>query len=343
MGPPASYSLNQLAEGLGAELQGGDPDLEISGIASLGSAESRQLSFFSNRRYESDLAATRAGAVLIAREHAGLCPVPRLIAADPYLQYARCSQWFRPQQPSGPGIHASAVVAEDAEIAASASIGPHVTVGSAAVVGPEVVLGAGVSLAAAVRVGRGSRLCSNVSIGTRVDIGERCLVHSGAVLGCDGFGFAPGPEHWEKIAQLGSVSIADDVEVGACCTIDAGALENTVLARGVKLDNHVHIGHNVHIGENTVILAGTVIGGSSRIGARCRISGNASLANGISLVDDVTIGPVATVLQNVSEAGRYDSSPRLMPYGKWLRNYHWGVRLQELFRRLRALEDKTGA
>ena len=270
-------TLGALGEALGAELRG-DVNTQIERVATLGTAGSGAVSFLSNRRYRPQLRNTRASAVILSQEFAAECPVPVLVMDNPYLGYARAAALLNPRPPDPRGIHERAVVASDARVHeeswvdAGAVVQAGVRIAARAFIGPGCVVGEGVT------VGEDTRLVANVTLCQGVVLGCRVIVHPGVVIGADGFGIANHEGIWEKVPQLGSVRIGDDVEIGANTTIDRGALEDTVVEEGVKLDNLIQVGHNVRIGAHTAIAACVAIGGSARIGRRCTIGGAASLA-----------------------------------------------------------------
>lgn len=312
------YSLGELAVRFGLELRG-DPTLRVSGVATLHQAAAGSLSFLANPRYRKHLAATRAAAVVLNDDDATGCPVAALIAPNPYLAYARIATVLYPPPPAVVGIHPSAVVAEDAKIAASAAVGPFCVIEAGAEVGERAQLGAGCTLFAGARVGDDTRLMPRVTLYADVVVGRRCLVHSGAVVGADGFGFAPDSGGWVKVPQVGSVRIGDDVEIGANTTIDRGAIEDTIVGDGVKLDNQIQVAHNVVIGAHTAIAACTGISGSTTIGQRCMIGGMVGFAGHLTIADDVIITGCSLVSASIREAGSYSSGMPTVPSRQWRR------------------------
>ncbi len=335
-----SLSLGRLAEILDAELRG-DAGRSIRGLAALDAAGDEQLSFYNGQRdYREALRNTRAGAVLLAANAAADCPVDCLVLEDPYLGYARSSALFAPVVQPAAGVHPSAVVEAGAVVAPGASIGPHCFVGEGAEIA-KARLDAGVSVGRDARVGTGCHLHAGVVLEPGVVLGCEVTVHGGAVLGADGFGFAFGDRGWEKIFQLGGVRIGDEVEIGAQSTIDRGALGDTVIGTGVKIDNQVHIAHNVQVGAHTAIAGCTGIAGGVRIGARCRIGGGCGISNGLRIADGTVIHPGSTVYRDIEEAGAYCSGARLQPARHWRRTYAATSRLPEILRRIDALEKKA--
>ncbi len=312
------YSLGELAVRFGLELRG-DPALRVSHVATLAQADAGALSFLANSRYRRHLAGTRATAVVVGPEDAELCPAAALVDPNPYRSYAEIAALLHPRPPAPAGIHPSAVVAADARIAASACIGPLCVIGEGAVVGERVQLGAGCTIAAGARIGDDTRLMPRVTLYASVRIGARCLVHSGAVIGADGFGFAADDGAWLKVPQVGGVRVGDDVEIGANTTIDRGAIEDTILEDGVKLDNQIQVGHNVVIGAHTAIAACTGISGSTTIGRRCMIGGMVGFAGHLTIADDVSVTGCSLVSASIRQGGSYSSGMPTVETRAWRR------------------------
>jgi UDP-3-O-[3-hydroxymyristoyl] glucosamine N-acyltransferase len=312
------YSLGELAVRFGLELRG-DPALRVSHVATLSQAGAGALSFLANSRYRKQLASSRATAILVAPGDADACPAAALIGPNPYLAYARIAALIHPPISMPAGIHPSAVVAGGARIAASASVGPLSVIEAGAELGERVAIGAGCTILAGARVGADTRLMPRVTLYAGVRIGERCLLHAGAVIGADGFGFAPDAGAWVKVPQVGSVRIGDDVEIGANTTIDRGAIEDTVVENGAKLDNQIQVGHNVTIGAHTAIAACTGISGSTTIGQRCMIGGMVGFAGHLTIADDVTITGCSLVSASIRQAGSYSSGMPTVETRAWRR------------------------
>jgi UDP-3-O-[3-hydroxymyristoyl] glucosamine N-acyltransferase len=312
------YSLGELAVRFGLELRG-DPALRVSHVATLSQAEAGSLSFLANSRYRKQLGTSRATAILVSPSDADACPVAALIGPDPYLTYARIASLLYPPASVLPGIHPSAVIAGDARVAASASVGPFCVIEAGADIGERVQLGAGCTILAGARVGADTRLMPRVTLYAKVRIGERCLLHTGAVIGADGFGFAPDGGTWVKIPQVGSVRIGDDVEIGANTTVDRGAIEDTVVGNGAKLDNQIQVGHNVVIGAHTAIAACTGISGSTTIGQRCVIGGMVGFAGHLTIADDVSVTGCSLVSASIRQAGSYSSGMPTVETRAWRR------------------------
>ena len=334
-----SYRLGDLAERLGAGLRG-DPDIVIERVAALYAAGPRDVTFLSNRRYRPYLKDTRAGAVILAPQFAGDCPVPALVLDNPYLGYARAAGLLSPPPETVPGIAVSAVIDPDAEVAPDASIGAHCVVEAGASVAAGASLGPGSFLGRHSSIGPEGRIAARVVICENVTIGARAIIHPGAVIGADGFGLANDDGVWVKIPQLGGVRVGDDVEIGANTTIDRGALADTVIEDGVKLDNLIQIGHNVRVGAHTAIAAGVAVGGSTRIGSRCTIAGASSVAGHLEIADDVHITATSAVPKSIGRAGVYSSGMPVRENRVWRRNIARLGQLDDMARRLRTLERK---
>ncbi|MGH8479824.1 MAG: UDP-3-O-(3-hydroxymyristoyl)glucosamine N-acyltransferase [Gammaproteobacteria bacterium] len=298
--------LGALAEHLGAELHG-DADVLIQRIATLDSAGCGDVAFLFNRRYRRFLAVTGASAVILGRADLATCPVAALVTENPYLGYARAAALLYPSPDVVPGIHATAHVAAGAEVDDSAAVGAYAVVGAGAKIGAGADIGPSCVIGPGVRIGAYTRLCARVTVMAESTLGRRCLVHPGAVIGADGFGLARERGVWIKIPQIGSVHIGDDVEIGANTTIDRGALKDTVIEDGVKLDNLIQIGHNARIGAHTAVAGCVGISGSTRIGKRCTIGGGAGFAGHIEICDDVVIGGATSVTKSIRKAATYSS------------------------------------
>ena len=346
MGVNGSYSLSELAERFELSLHGDGARL-IDGVGTLAGAAPSQLSFLSNSKYTGQLAATRAGVVLLRAENLADCPTAALVAKDPYSAYARIAALFEQLPAAPPGIHPSAVVDGNARVSPTASIGPCCVIEDGAVIEDGVVLGPHCIVGTDCTVGAQSRLVARVTLVTRVTLGKRVLVHPGAVIGSDGFGLAfdrDAFDHggWVKLPQLGGVRIGDDCEIGANTTIDRGALDDTVLEEDVRLDNQIQIAHNVHVGAHTAMAGCAAVAGSARIGRYCMIGGNAGVLGHLELADRVTITAKSLVTHSIREPGEYSSGVPLQDNRQWRKNAARFKHLDEYARRLSALEkDKT--
>jgi len=332
-------TLGDIAEVIGAELIG-DPDCQITGVGTLKNAESAQLSFFTNRRYSRFLKSTRAAAVVLGYEDIEQCPVFSLAAKDPYLAYVKAVRFLYPDAAITPGCHPAAVISPLASVDSSARIGANTFIGDNAIIGANVDIGPGCVIDHDVQIGSNTRLLANVTLCHGVQIGARVLLHPGVVIGADGFGIANDHGQWLKIPQLGSVEIHDDVEIGANSTIDRGALENTIIESGVKIDNQVQIGHNVIVGANTAIAGAAGIAGSAIIGKRCRIGGATAIAGHIEIADDVTITGLSGVTNSIKQSGVYSGSMTTTDNLTWRKNMARLRHLDDLARRVNVLEDK---
>lgn len=330
-------TLAQIAEAIGAELRG-DGSCIIHALNTLQAAQAGDLAFLANKNYQSLLAATSAGAVILHPQHAQDFVGNALLMDNPYAGYARATALFNNAVRPQVGIHGSAEVAASARIDPSASIGPQVTISDDVHIGAEAVIGAGVFIGARSRVGRGTTIFANASIYHDVTIGEQVVVHSGAVIGADGFGFANDGGKWIKIHQLGGVEIGNRVEVGACTTIDRGALGNTVIEDGVILDNHVQIAHNVRIGENTAMAAYSGIAGSTIIGKNCIFAGQAGAVGHVKVGDNVHAMARCTISKSVEKPGSYSSGLLMYETAVWRKNAARFGQLDDMARRLRKLE-----
>lgn len=332
------YRLSELVQHVDGQLSG-DPGYRVIGLATLEDAQPDQLSFFANPRYLKQLKASDAGAVLVHASAAEHVKHNAIVVDDPYLAYARLSQLFDWRDTVQPGVCSTATVD------ASAQIDPSVQIGAQAVVGPDVVIEAGVYIAPHVVIGRGckigmnSRIEAGVVLYPDVVIGARVIIHSGSVLGADGFGFARHQQQWVKICQLGGVRVGDDVEIGAGVTIDRGALSPTRIEAGVKLDNQIQIAHNVVIGEHTAIAGCTGIAGSTRIGKRCTLAGMVGVTGHLTLADDTHVTAMSLVSKSIEKPGTYSSGTGLEPHQQWKRNVVRFRQLDELAKRVRSLEQ----
>jgi UDP-3-O-[3-hydroxymyristoyl] glucosamine N-acyltransferase len=331
------YTLRDIAEKLGATVHG-DETCRIDHVATLAGAGPGSISFLANRRYRPQLLGTRASAVILEQEFLSSCPVAALVMSNPYLGYAMVADLLAPEQPVPKGVHPTAYVSDRATLDPSACIGPQAVVEDDATVGARTYIGPGCLIGRGATIGEDCTLKANVTICHGVHIGDRVLLHPGVVIGADGFGIANDGGVWVKVPQLGAVVIANDVEVGANTTIDRGALADTVIEEGVKLDNLIQIGHNVRIGAHTAIAAGVAIGGSAIIGKRCTIGGAASVAGHLEIADDVHLTATSAVPNTISEPGLYSSGMPIQDNRSWRRNVVRMRQLDDMAKRIRALE-----
>jgi len=336
-----TFLLTEIAQHIGAELFSEVPPTHlppISGLAPLQEATKTALSFYTNPSYRSVLLTTQAGGVILAEQDAIFCKVPRLVMANPYLGYARASTLFAFSETPYYGIHPSAWIAADAVLGHNVVIGPHSVIESAVRIGDGVIIGPNCVVERDSILGSGTVLCAQVTIRHHSIIGAKVRIDSGAVIGSDGFGHANQAGKWIKIAQLGRVIVQDQVEIGANTTIDRGALGDTVIEEGVKLDNLIQIAHNVRIGAHTAIAACVGIAGSATIGRYCAIGGGVGIVGHIEIADRVQITGGSTVLQSIDEPGVYSSGTPLQPTRHWQRNYQRLKQLDELTKRVQVLE-----
>lgn len=333
-------SVAELAERLGGELRG-EGSARIRSLATPARAGTDQLCFVSDSKYLPQLQASQAGAVLLRGADAGHCPRPAIVVDNPYLAYARASQLLHPQPPVSAGVHTSAVVDPNARIDPGAEIGPQAVVEADAVIGAGAVVGAGSYVGRGAVLGDGTRLAPRVVVHHDCVLGRDCSVLSGSVIGADGFGYAPaGADGWQRIEQIGRVRIGDRVEIGACTTVDRGALDDTVIEDGVIIDNHVQIAHNVHIGAGTAIAGCVGIAGSTHIGRRCQLGGGSSIVGHIHLEDGVVVFANTFVTSSL-RAGVYASATAAQPVADWRRNQPNLRQLHQLARRLRRLLGRS--
>lgn len=334
-------TLGDLAQRLGLELAG-DPGCPVEGLATLAAAGPAEVAFLSNRKYLKQLADTRAAAVIIHSDLVPSCPVASLSGADPYLAFARATAIFNNAPAPSAGVHASAVVAADAQVDAGATVGPHAVVEAGAMIAAGAVIGAGAFVGANSRVGEGSLVHPGATLYHDVHIGAHCVIHGGAVIGADGFGFAQSPDGWVKIYQLGGVRIGDRVEIGAGTTIDRGALDDTVIEDGVIIDNQVQIAHNCRIGKNTAIAGCAGLAGSTIIGANCTLAGGVGVAGHLEICDGVHVTGMTMVTSSITRPGSYSSGTPMMATPEWRRSAVRFSQLESIQRRLVALEKKKG-
>ena len=332
-------SLGELATRFGCELIG-DPDIEISGIASLPNATPQSLTFLASKAYKTQLSATKAGAVILRSADAADSPVAAIVADDPYACYARMAAVICPPPSYAPGIHASAVVDSTASVAESAHLAAHVVVGERSTIGANVYLGPGTVVGPDCHVGDDCRLIANVTLARAVTIGKRGIFHPGAVLGADGFGNAMTPEGWVKVPQVGGVVIGDDVEIGANTTVDCGAIGDTVIEDGVRIDNLCMIAHNVRVGAHTAMAATVGIAGSTTIGKRCMFAGMGGAVGHITICDDVIVAAKSFVSKDVDKPGTYMASFPAEPAKEWAKQVGRFRRIEALQKRVKKLEQK---
>lgn len=336
----SSIRLADLAQQLDAELHG-DGELVISGIASMQSAQSGQITFLSNSRYREQLGICKASAVVLTEADLDFVNSAALVVKDPYLTYARMAQILDTTPQPAKDIAPSAAIDASARLGANVAIGANAVIESGVELGDNVVIGPGCFVGKNSRIGAGTRLWANVTVYHEIQIGERCLIQSGTVIGADGFGYANDRGNWVKIPQLGTVIIGDRVEIGACTTIDRGALDNTQIGNGVIIDNQCQIAHNVMIGDNTAVAGGVIMAGSLKIGRYCMIGG-ASVINGhMEICDKVTVTGMGMVMRPITEPGVYSSGIPLQPNKTWRKTAALVMNIDEISKRLKNIERKV--
>jgi UDP-3-O-[3-hydroxymyristoyl] glucosamine N-acyltransferase len=320
---PGALTLAEIARRLGGRVAG-DPETRVRQVGSLEHAGAGDISFLSSAKFKSRLGATRASAVILSPEFEGLTPLPRIVCDAPYLYFAKVSQLFNPLTAQAPGVHPSAVLGRDVRLADGVSIGAGCVIGDG------------------VAVGEGSCLYPRVVVYRNCSIGKRNIIHSGAVIGADGFGIARDAHGWVKIPQIGAVRIGDDVEIGANTTIDRGAIDDTVLEEGVKLDNQIQIGHNVRVGARTAMAGCVAVAGSADIGSDCTIGAAAVILGHLRLVDGVHVSAGTVISRSVRQPGTYTGMYPFDDNESWARNTALVRHLAELVDRVRALERADG-
>lgn len=334
-----TVTLTELIAHFGGELVG-DGARIVSQIAPLDRAKPDEISFVSQSKYLPQLAGTHAGAVILPIDARDATDLPRILTPNPYLYFARVSALLNPPLRPPEGIHPLATVAADAEIAADVCIAAGAVIGSGARIGARTVIGANSVVGDHVRIGADCLLHANVTLYHGCEVGERCIFHAGCVIGADGFGFAPNEGKWEKIPQIGRVLIGNDVEVGAGTTIDRGALEDTVIEEGVKLDNLIQIAHNVQIGAHTAIAACTGIAGSAKIGRHCMIGGAAMIVGHVEIADGTRISTNTLITKSLPKPGTYTSALPFSEHATWQKNAVHMRNLDKLVKRIKQLETR---
>jgi len=332
-------TLGEIAALIQADLIG-DPQTPITGISTLQAATAGQLSFLDNPKYQRYLPETKASAVILTSEAAADCPCAALVVKDPYFAYAKVATAFSEVASVPTGIHPSAVIGKDCHIDSSASIAPQVVIEDRVTIGPRTQIGPGCVIGEGAQIGEACRLWANVTIYHSTRIGNRVVIHSGVVIGSDGFGMAKHEGAWHKIPQLGRVILEDDVEIGANTTIDRGALDNTIIGTGAKLDNQIQIGHNVVIGAHTVMAGCTGVAGSTKIGKHCMIGGGSCINGHIEITDNVMMTGMAAITNSIKEPGVYSSGTGFMSNREWRKNAARFRQLDKITRRLTELEKR---
>ena len=332
--------LGEIADHIGADLHG-DAGACISHLATLSGAGAEDISFLANPAYLGQLAQSRAGAVILAPEHAERFAGNRLISRRPYVDWARVASLLHPAPQPRPGIDSTAVVQSSSEIADTAQVGPLVSIGANCRIGERVMIGPGCVIDDEVEIGADCRLIARVYLGRGTRLGERVQIHPGAVIGADGFGLALDHDHWIKVTQVGAVEVGNDCEIGANTTIDRGAIENTVLEDDVRLDNQVQVAHNVRIGAHTAIAGCVGIAGSTSIGRYCMIAGASGIGGHLRICDKVVITAMSTVLESIDQPGHYGSGIPSRQHLAWKRILVRLGQLDDWARRLARLEKNN--
>ena len=336
------FTLGQIVEALGGELVG-SPAVSIRGVAPLDSAAETQISFLTSSKYRPQLAVTRAGAVVLGPSDRDATERPRIVAQNPYAYFARVSALLNPDPVPAPGIHRTAAVDPSARVAATATVGAHAVIEAGAEIGDGAHIGPGCVVGENAIVGDGSRLYPNVTLYHGCRVGARCIVHSGVVIGGDGFGMAEVEGRWIKVPQVGRAVIGDDVEIGANTTIDRGALGDTIIEDGVKLDNQIQIAHNVILGAHTAVAACAGFAGSTRVGRHCKIGGAAMIHGHIEICDHAIVAAGTMVRKSITEPGLYDGFFPALPHKEWMKNLARFNRLDELAQSVQSLEKRLAA
>ena len=341
--PRLTTTLGQLVDALGGELLG-DRETLIQNIGPLDTDRAAAISFLSNPKYRSQLLTTQAACVIVspAAKDEAVARGAAIVTDDPYLYFARLTQWWAQRVRPRPaaGVHPSAVVDSSAVLGQGVTIGPLAVIEAGAVIGDHVIIGPHCVVGERASVGAQTRLAAHVTLGFDCVVGQRCIFHSGVVIGADGFGFAPNKGAWEKIEQLGAVRIGDDVELGANTCVDRGAIEDTVIEKGVKLDNLVQIAHNVHIGEHSAMAGCVGVAGSAHIGAHCTVGGAGMILGHLTLADNVHVSSGTLISRSINKPGVYSGVFPFDENASWEKNAATLRQLHALRDRIRTLEKQ---
>ncbi len=336
-----AIKLSVLANKLDCCLKG--EDCLINNVADINHAKNGELVFISNLKYKNILSSTKASAVIAQADWLEGCSLPALITENPRLAFAKAATLLNPVGNKNSAIHPSAVIADDARVDATATVDANAVIKSGASIAAHAHIGAGSVIAENVIIGNNSYLNANVTIYSNCEIGSNCILHSAVVIGADGFGFVRDKDAYFKVPQLGRVRIGNDVEIGAATTIDRGALLDTIIGNGVKLDNQIQIGHNVEIGDHTVISACSCIAGTVKIGKFCLFGGSVGVRDNIEITDNVTITGRTLVSHSITRPGSYSSSTPMDETTSWRKNAARFRKLDEMARRLNQLEKKSAS
>ena len=333
------YTVDELAHEIDVEVIG-DGKNEITHVAELDQSDRGALSFAVSSQYIEKLKTTKATAVIVAPDLVQHCDTVKLVSKNPYLSFARAAQLLYPQESFTPGIHPSAVINAGCEIPDDVYIGPNVVISAECKIGHNVYIGANCVITAPSTIGADTRFLTKVTVVGPTIIGARAVVHPGVVLGSDGFGLANDNGVWEKIPQLGRLIIGDDVEIGANTTIDRGALQDTVIEDGVKLDNQIQVAHNVKIGAHTAVAGCAGIAGSAVIGKHCAIGGGAGIQGHIDITDGVQVTGMTKISQSITKPGIYTSGTAAQDNKQWIRNAMRFKELDKIVKKLAVLEKE---
>ena len=333
-----SFTLSDIAKQLNVEFIG-DGDCIIESVADIANANKGSIAFVYNAKYEKYLLTTDATAVIINEELKASCSVPCIITDNPRLIYAKVAQLLYPSASGSAEISPHSMIHPDVSMGENVDVEEGVVIQKMSKIGSNVAIGAGSVIAKNVVIGKGTKIYPNVTVLDGCEIGENCILHSGVVIGADGFGFVPEEEHYVKVPQVGRVVIGNDVEIGANTTVDRGAIENTIIGDGVKLDNQIQIAHNVVIGNHTVISAGTAIAGTTKIGKHCLIGGCVAIRDNIEITDNVILTGRTPVSRSLTEPGSYSSSTPIDDTRNWRKNSARFRTLDSLARRVKQLES----
>jgi len=332
------HTLAELAEAIGAEVHG-DAHCKIIGAASIVHAEAGDISYITNSQYRSDLLTTKASAVLLSHKFITDCPTNALVMSNPQLGFARVLDLLFPKNNTQPGIHPTAIIGSDCQIHPTAAIGPHVAIGDNVMIGAGTTIEAGTAVGERSKLGTECHLYPNVTLYHNVLCGDRLILHSGVVIGADGFGLAQNEhKHWVKVPQVGRVLIGNDVEIGANSAIDRGALNDTIIRDGVKIDNQVMIGHNCDIGDHTAIAGCAGIAGSTKVGRYCMIGASAGLNGHIEICDNVMITGFGMIQKSITKPGIYSSGTGMQTNREWHKSVIRFWQLDDIAKRLKRLE-----
>ncbi len=334
-----SLSLGEIAAVLGGEVDG-NSEKRVEKVGTLEGADAKAITFLTHERFLSDMRKTQAGAVILAPQQRNATSLPRIVCSNPYAYFARVSALLHPEAPGNVGVHPSATVDGSSELGNDVSVGPNVVVGRDVQIGSGAIIGANSFIGDGVAIGASTRLWPGVVIYHQCQIGARAILHSGVVIGADGFGNAWDDGRWIKVPQVGRVLIGNDVEIGANTTVDRGAIDDTVIEDGVRLDNLIMIAHNVHVGAHTAIAACTGIAGSARIGRYCRIGGAVGIAGHLTITDHVEISGKTLITKSITQPGVYSGGYPFEANRSWRRNAIQIRHLDEMARRVKQLETR---